>query len=296
MNPALLEQHAKAAARPRDFRGEWFVLEWQPELASPQRFVVGVAVRGGNESAWATIDHFDRFDCIYDGAVAPERVRFVLDYAVAGLKDRGFGEAGDAVSLGSPQLALRPMGFASGHDAATTARRLLEDVAVIGLPRARKAATFTPVENEKARAMVKDSLRRIAKLDYERIVRPDTGITYRFGEVDRTLNLALWTGRGCGDIVSAWLTSRHNIEFQALKSYVEIETAAKQYGKGDRGLFFLRPSSTKGLTRVQRDAIDRFFDEDAYKFRAQGILIETQPSPDALAAAIYDWARPALVG
>jgi hypothetical protein len=279
------------------FEGAWSTLELQLDIFSPQRFTVGVAVQAHGERLYfKLLSDFKKFECVYRDPSVVKSVKHIMEHAQVVLS-RAINERTSIpeVEFDTSALSLSMPQFTSGSDAESIAKRLFADVVVMSIVDERKQREFEYIDTVHARKLVNDELKRIAKLDFERIVLPENaGVLVEENGERHFLDFNLRTINACGSVTSAVYQSPMTVELNLLKSSRDLTTYSRIKGCKSVGLFMLLPEEgsmdAKSFTKIQSK-----IDEYEWKLERDGFQVSSFSSPISLAEEIYDWAKPSLV-
>ena len=53
----------------RILRGEWSLIQWNPDIATEELLNIGVALNIGGELQFKMLDYFERLNCLFDESV-----------------------------------------------------------------------------------------------------------------------------------------------------------------------------------------------------------------------------------
>jgi hypothetical protein len=291
----LLKQ-ATSSDKPA-FTGVWCVIELQPDIFVPQWFNIGIAVQSAGERLhFKILDEFKKFDCVYGDYLPQSALRELRSYAESAMREAVHSKTSlSEIQFETPNLRLSVPHYTSGDDREVTVERLFDEVVVMTPSVKKKESGFISIDTNTARKMVNEKLKEIAKLDYERIVLPDTtGVLYRDGDSKHYLDLNLRTKNACGSVVSAVYKSIQHIEFNLLKSSRDL-TTYRRLNKmdSDIGLFLLIPDSHK-MDSKEFKQVDDLICEQSWKLERDGFRVVSGDTENVLAQEIYEWALPDL--
>lgn len=286
MNLNALKDTAYRPAAADSFVGRWQAVAWQPNLFTPQTYVVGVLVSSdAGEHAFRLMDEPERLDCFF--APRPIKTDFAWIMAVA-REALAKGEQ----AFPTPNLQLTPPQFVRGTNADTLAIDLFDKLVIAAQPRNPGQPVFVAQDTSTIRDQVNQALRRIASLDFERIVRSDGEIIRDRGDHFFDVNLIL--DRGVGTVVSAWYKSLLSVKINIFQAAQDVQAYAASRHKDARAVFIARPESPAGLTAKERRDIEAFIAEETWKMECQGIRAVTLEDPELIAREVHEWAKPLL--
>jgi len=290
-----LSRFASATDKPV-FSGSWTTIELQPDIFVPQRFTVGVVVQSmGDRLHFKLIDDFKKFECLYQDQFPQKSARELLAYAEQALRQAVQSKiAIPEVVFDTHCLTLASPQFTSGADREATVERLFDEVVVMAPSRKRKGSEFQSLDTPHARQLVNAELKKIAQMDYERIVTADNqGILLEYEGVKHYLDLNLLTSRACGSVTSAVYKTAQSVEINLLKSSRDLTTYSRIRDMDNIGLFLLMPDpSTMEPKEFKR--IEETIDEHEWKLERDGFRVVSMSSAEELAGEIYEWAKPTV--
>lgn len=276
------------------FSGAWSTVELQPDIFAPQRFTVGVVVQTpGERLHFKLLDDFKKFECVYHDQFPQKSVREILAYAEEALRRAVQAKTAiPEISFGTSCLTLSAPQYTSGEDREATVERLFSEVVAMALSPKKKGSGFESIDTPQARKIVNEELKRIAQMDYERIVNENSqGVLLEEEGIRHFLDLNLLTDSACGSVTSTVYKSTQTVELNLLKSSRDLTTYSRIRNVGSIGLFLLLPDAAtieaKDLKRIE-DLIG----EHEWKLEQDGFHVVSLESPADLAKEIYDWAKP----
>ncbi|RQS32013.1 MULTISPECIES: hypothetical protein [unclassified Burkholderia] len=280
------------------FSGVWSTVELQPDIFAPQSFSVGIVVQPeGQRLHFKLLDDFKKFECVYGERFPQRSIREVMAYAEEALRfaaqDR---KPISTVALDSDVLRLSAPTFTSGEDCEATIERLFADVIVMAPHAKRQGRGFVSIDTPHARTLVNQELKRIAQMDFEKIVVAGASATGMLVEDKGTkhhLDFNLRTASACGSVVSAVYKSPVSVELNLLKSSRDLTTYSRIRSLQNTGLFLLLPDEQLLEAKEYKHIVD-VIDEQAWKLERDGFRVVSLSSEAQLAQEIYDWALPTI--
>jgi hypothetical protein len=286
-----------AVAPPKaSFAGAWTTIELQPDIFVPQRFTVGVAVQSpGGRLHFKLLDDFRKFECVYQGRFPQWSVRELLAHAEETLRAAVQTKTQiSEIQFETNCLSLAAPSYTSGEDQESTAERLFDDVVVMLPNDEKKPKEFESIDTPSARKLVNIELKKIAQMDYEKIVRgDDQGLLLDYNGAKHFLDLNLLTAKACGSVTSAVYKTAQSVELNLLKTSRDLTTYSRVHQMDDIGLFLLLPE-TVSLESKEFKRITEVIEEHEWKLEKDGFRVVSLASPTALASEIYNWALPTI--
>lgn len=293
---SALMRSAQSTPKP-EFSGWWSYIEIQPDIFSPQRFPIGVAVQGDGERLYfKLLDDFKKFDCVYpEGfphSLAKGLMAYVYEVLQVAVKEK---TPLSNIQFDSYALTLSRPTHMAGMDRETTVERLFSEAVAMSPSDIKKGREFESIDTATARRMVNEHLKVIAELDFERFVLVDHPGLLIPGEqgVRHHLDLNLLTPRGCGAVISAVYKSYQTVEMNLLKASLDLKTCRSFKKLDSAGLFLLMPNPGS-MEKREFKRIEEAIGDHEWKLEQDGFRVATMEEPLALAQEVYAWARPAL--
>lgn len=291
--------HLVSVAEPTllpQFTGSWATVELQPDTFVPQRFTVGVAVQSvGERMHFKLLDDVKKFECVYQGRFSQRAARELLAYAEEALRRAVHSRTSiSEVIFDTHCLTFGPVQFTSGADQEATVERLFSEVVVMSATERTKSAEFESLDTPSVRQLVNTELKRIARMDFEKIVTAENqGILLDYEGQKHFLDLNLLTPKGCGSVTSAVYKTAQSVEMNLLKTSRDLTTYSRIRDLDSIGLFLLTPEEG-ALEPKEFKKIEAVIHEHEWKLERDGFRVVSLDSPSGLAQEIYDWAKPAL--
>lgn len=290
-----LTRLATATPKPA-FSGAWTTVELQPDVFVPQRFTVGVVVQTpGDRLHFKLLDDFKKFECLYQDQFPQKSVRELLAYAETALRQAVKNKTAiPEIAFDTHCLFLASPSFTSGDDRETTVERLFNEVVVMAPTAKRKGSEFQSIDTPSARALVNAELKKIAGMNFEKIVTPDNqGILLDYEGAKHFLDLNLLTTKACGSVTSAVYKTAPSVEINLLKSSRDLTTYSRVRKMDSIGLFLLMPDSTS-MEPKEFKRIEEVIDEHEWKLNRDGFRVTSLASVSELAREIFEWATPSI--
>lgn len=280
------------------FEGIWYSIELQPDVFVPQWFNVGVAVQdinGGLE--FQILNYFKKFECVYGSKFNRNTFFEIKSHAQEVLRLANSNKQPlNIIEFETTALRISEQGYTSGLDIKSSTNRLFKEIVVLEKNDRDTDNQFESIDTAKARQLVTKELKRIASMDYEKIVNKENtkrGFEIEYNEEKHFLDIALLTEQACGNIVSAVYKSPQTIELNLLKSSRDLTTFSKIRELDDIGLFLLLPHEG-AMSEKEYKSIDQLLKEQEWKLERDGFRVVSLPSEQDLAKEIYDWAKPSI--
>lgn len=285
---SLAELKQRTIAPPQaGFTGLWRTIEWQPDLFSPQRFIVGITVESPSTDArsFRLMDQPTRLDCFF----RPWPITQDFNWALAAAR-RALTSKSNA-PIPCHNITLSDGLFISGESLESTAETLFNEMVLAARPwNDSGPADAVGPDTDVVRKEVNALLKRMVGLDFERIVR-EKGETLS----EHFFDVTLAPDHGAGSVVSACFKSPTSIELHLLRAAQDTSAYATAQHRDSKAIFVRMPSTDARLSPKDRAAIEKLTGEACWKLECAGFRAPRHDSNDAIACEIRDWATPLLV-
>lgn len=280
------------------FKGSWSSLEIQPDIFSPQKFIIGVILQPVNDRLhFKLLDDYKKFECVYGDKLTQTTIREMLSYAEHALRHSVKEKLViDAIQFDTENLSISTPKFTSGSSCEATVERLFDELVAMAPNDIKKGREFESIDTNKARKLVNEELKRIASIDYEKIVLPEAaGMLYedQNNHTKHYLDFNLLTRKSCGSVVSAVYKSPQTIEINLLRTTRDLTTYSRIKNINEAGVFLLLPNRDL-LAQKEYVHIENIINEQSWKLERDGFHVVSLESHISLAKEVYDWALPTL--
>lgn len=286
MNLSSLRQHAVSIPRQDAFVGTWQPVFWQPDLFSPQRFVIGTIARSSSgEVAFRIMDSPGRIECFF----RPRAIKREFAALTAMLKQAVL-RGGDPLILGSPNFSIGDACFARGESSQAVADSAFADsvTAARSMPDDKDDQSVGP-NTEETRRTVNNFLKTLLGLRFSEVVREE-GQTLS----EHYLDVSLAPNNGAGSIISACFKSVFTVEMKILRAASDINAYASAQHRDKKALFILEPGPDAKLPPKERKEIADMIGSECWKLEQAGFSTPCQTDAYRLAGDIKEWSAPML--
>lgn len=281
--PAMALQRAAPV-----FRGRWYSIEYQPDIFSPQRYVIGAAILEEGGPWHARILESTRFfRFVYGQDFSENEYELIRSIIFDLLESKPESDSNEkTISLGSPQIILSKGGSTSGPSADAALTRIFDRI--VAIRRDSNKRVFSPMENRDVKKNVLSELRRIANLDFERITVESAQLQV-IGGKKYSYDIDLLTSQAAGSIVSAWYSSADRILGNLLRASIDVQSFARIRNIPQIGLYVLKPDEPHGIAARTWSEIEESYAEETEKLEQAGVRVMSSPEASALAQDAYEW-------
>lgn len=275
----LEEAQSKAAVQ-----GEWFSVQWCPDLATGERLNIGVGFVHENRVHTKLLERFERIKCLYDEQ-GVSQVRLIISFVEEAVQQS------HTISPFS-QVCYEQKGFAQGESVSEILNNLYSQTVPLGQkPRIRaKNKTFSSVSRQQLHTELLDNLRLLWDIDFDQFVPEDSYIRSGDGH-DLFIPFRDGAERLAG-LASAVSPNPQTVELNLLSAAVEVESAKGLKHVNKPALFILKPDDEQlsMLENDKADRIDGLLERFDWMMNKQGIQVGSHVTTSGLAEEIVQWA------
>lgn len=272
------------------FQGLWSAVQWQPDLAIPQKFLVGIVVAGQGEKAFLVMDEPMRLECFFKPALLANDFKLVMSLARSTLHEAD-------LALGTPvfpsaNLTASMARNIRGNSAKDLCEYLFSRMVMAAQPDTSRPTGFDSIDTRKVRTLVNQAIKKQAGMLFERIVREKSEF------IDKhELDVNLLPTYGVGSVLSGWYKSPQSIMMNMLTASQDINAyAAGRNDKQSRAMFIMAPSANAQIPKKDLKLIDRTISEQEWKLERAGFTVVTRDNAEELAHDVLEWAHPLIQG
>ncbi|AOM87072.1 TPA: DUF3037 domain-containing protein [Acinetobacter baumannii] len=266
-------------------RGEWSLIQWNPDIATEELLNIGVALNINGKTNFKMLDQFERLSCLFDDNVI-QHVQDIIELSLPAFENncRNFSE----------QIKWIDKGLAKGNSEQEILDRLYNRVITLAKECSKKStrSDFKTVQSDalinritkKFRDKMKDNPLLSGVIPNEKYIAFN----------DDSLLVPLRGTKGYGGIVSTVTPNLDRISSNYLMNVNDLKTAAILNSK-EPTFFILSPSDAE-LNKLDSDKaekIDNLIESLNRKQEQQGIKIECESSELILLDKIQYWAEKA---
>lgn len=266
-------------------RGEWSLIQWNPDIATEELLNIGVALNINGKTNFKMLDQFERLSCLFDENII-QHVQDIIELSLPAFENncRNFSE----------QIKWIDKGLAKGNSEQEILDRLYNRVITLARECSKKStrSDFKTVQSDalikritkKFRDKMKDNSLLSGVIPNEKYIAFN----------DDSLLVPLRGAKGYGGIVSTVTPNLDRISSNYLMNVNDLKTAAILNNK-EPTFFILSPSDAE-LNKLESDKaekIDNLIESLNRKQEQQGIKIECESSELILLDKIQYWAEKA---
>ena len=268
----------------RLLRGEWSLIQWNPDIATEELLNIGVALNIEGQIQFKMLDYFERLTCLFDER-AIQHLQDVIELSENALKNNSKNF--------SDQIIWKNKGRTKGVSEKEILDRLYSRVITLGKPCQNKnqvRTDFKMVRSDALITRITKNLRDEFKGDQDllKFLPSEKYIQHQ----DDSFLVPLRSEKAFGSIVSVVSSNTDKIKANYLTNVNDLKTAAIIENK-EATFFVLTPSDDElnKLDSNKADQIDSLIQSLNRKQEQQGIKIENEYSEEVLKDKMAWWAK-----
>lgn len=274
-----------------EFEGFWSCVEYQPNLFSPQRFIIGIVVGYPDGSfIYRLISDSSKFECVYGKQAASTIKQAIQSAEHSFLRLSRDKQSLKSLEFESTSLSISEPWPTSGRSPEQAITRLFNDVVAMEPSNEKKPRDFVSMDTHQVRQLVHQELKRIAGMRFEKIVvDPYHIIKAEDNSGEHVLEFNLLPEKRAGSVLSAVYKTPDTVELNLLRSSRDLATYARIRKVNDLALFIMTAKQeqyTSGAFENMRELID----EQSWRLERQGFRIVVFDEPLPIAQSILEWA------
>lgn len=265
--------------------GEWFAIQWNPDLATGEKLNIGVCYRDNTGSSYVQVlDYFDRINCLYSQS-AVLHLRLACEVAK------------EAVMLNQhiettyiSGISFVSKGFAQGKSPDDVLSSLFANVVPLAVRKSKaKERAYYPISRERLYNIMDDHLKNT--LDYEEyfgMVQPTPVKRVNLGSQIQSLFVPYTAGRSIGTIASAAYADENTAKCHLYDAQRDISLALGNFQEYNAGAMFIL-SPNNDLKVEKRDQVDLEIDKFCWYLKTLSVYTEVDSEPLLLADKAAYW-------
>lgn len=268
-------------------KGEWSLVQWNPDIATDEILNIGVAFKHDEENYFKMLGDFDRVTCLYDEKTT-QHLKDVIELSLECF-DRKFFDFSD-------QIKLVHKGLAKGTDKDQVLDRLYNRAVTLGKKHAEKKKrknTFSIIKNDyfirRTEKTIRQTLNRSEDLQNLLHLLPEDSYLQKEGS---NFYVPIRSQESYASLVSVVSNNIDTINANYLTLATDLMTAARLDHKNPN-FFVLKPSASElqKLDEDKADILGEALDKLDYKFEKYGFNIESADTEGELNDRMISWMK-----
>ncbi|MDA2940457.1 hypothetical protein [Enterobacter cloacae] len=267
--------------------GEWFAIQWSPDLAAGEKLNIGVCYRDNSGNSYVQVlDYFDRINCLYSHS-AVVHLRLACEVAKEAVLLNKYIET-SCVS----GISFVSKGFAQGKSPDDILSSLFSNVVPLAVRKTKaKERAYYPISRERLYNIMDDHLKNTLDLDeYLGMIQPTPVKRVSLGNQVQSLFLPYTAGRSIGTIASAAYADENTAKCHLYDAQRDISLALGNFHEYKSGAVFIL-SPNNDLKVEKRDQVDLEIDKFCWYLRTLSVYTEVDSEPLLLADKAAYWYR-----
>lgn len=280
---SILEEHSNKPV----VSGEWFTIQWEPDIASGEKLNIGVAFREtSGESFVQVLDYFERIKCLYSQAAV-----YHLSLACEVAKEVALTNQirNESRVCG---VSFISNGYAQGDSADEIISSMFQNIVPLAIKHEKnREKAYYPISRERLHTIINGQLK--SKLEYEEyfnMVDPAPLKRVNLGNQSQSLFLPYKSRNSIATIASAAYADENAAKCRLYDAQRDISLAVNNFNEFNSGaIFILSPSDE--LKVEKRDQVDSEIDKFCWYLKTQSIYTQVDCDPESLADKAAAWYR-----
>lgn len=269
-------------------KGEWSLVQWNPDIATDEVLNIGVAFTHNEKNYFKMLCDFERVTCLYDEKTT-QHLKDIIELSQECF-DKSFFDFSD-------QVKLIRKGLAKGIDKDQVLDRLYNRAVTLGKKHAEKKKrnnnNFSIIKNDyflpRASKHLRQALKKSDELKGLLNLFPEDSYITKDGS---NFYVPIRSQQSYGSLVSVVSNNIDTINSNYLTLATDLLTAA-QLDQKQPNFFVLKPSASelKKLDDNKADTVGETLDKLDYKFKKYGFNIESADSEEELNDRMINWMK-----
>ncbi|HEJ0142052.1 TPA: hypothetical protein SLO74_001282 [Citrobacter freundii] len=265
--------------------GEWFAIQWIPDLATGEKLNIGVCFRDSFGSSYVQVlDYYERINCLYSQS-AVLHLRLACEVAKEAVLLNQYMET--ACISG---ISFVSKGFAQGKSPDEILSSLFANVVPLAVRRTKtKERAYYPISRERLYNIMDDHLKNTLDYnDYFEMVEPTPVKRVTLGNQVQSLFLPYTAGNSLGTIASAAYADENTAKCHLYDAQRDISLALGNFNEYKSGAIFIL-SPNNDLKVEKRDQVDSEIDKFCWYLKTLSVYTEVESEPLLLADKVAQW-------
>ncbi|WP_433912203.1 hypothetical protein ACP97I_16700 [Raoultella ornithinolytica] len=265
--------------------GEWFTIQWTPDLATGEKLNIGVCFRDSSGSSYVQVlEYFDRINCFYSQS-AVLHLRLACEVAKEAVMLNQYVEMSNISGV-----TFVSKGFAQGKSSDDILSSLFSNVVPLAVRKSKpKEKAYYPISRERLYNIMDGHLKNTLEYnEYFEMIEPTPVKQVNLGNQVQSLFLPYTVGRSIGTIASAAYADENTAKCHLYDAQRDIALALGNYTEYSSGAIFIL-SPNNDLKVEKRDQVDSEIDKFCWYLRTLSVYTEVDSEPVRLADKAAHW-------
>lgn len=265
--------------------GEWFTIQWTPDLATGEKLNIGVCFRDSSGSSYVQVlEYFDRINCLYSQS-AVLHLRLACEVAKEAVMLNQYVEMANISGV-----TFVSKGFAQGKSSDDILSSLFSNVVPLAVRKSKpKEKAYYPISRERLYNIMDGHLKNTLEYnEYFEMIEPTPVKRVNLGNQVQSLFLPYTAGHSIGTIASAAYADENTAKCHLYDAQRDIALALGNYTEYSSGAIFIL-SPNNDLKVEKRDQVDSEIDKFCWYLRTLSVYTEVDSEPVRLADKAAHW-------
>jgi hypothetical protein len=264
--------------------GNWFSIQWTPDLYSNERLNVGVGlIEPNGDLSVQLLDDYERVNCLFSN----KNVAFQLELACSISREMILKNEIFKKEI-TPQIHCEINGFAQGKSTDEILNQLFLTVVTLGKKvNKKRAPNFASRSRDTIYNNLRERLKVNLNLDYSKCVPVNPFYQLQRDKYEHNLYLPFRNNSGVGTLVSAAYADTQRVKCNLNDGFWDLDIYSQKFLEQKNSIFLLLPDET--LKDSHKILIDNELDKFTWFMRTHGIHVGAHVNSDMLADEISTW-------
>lgn len=265
--------------------GEWFAIQWTPDMATGEKLNIGVCFRDSSGSSYVQVlEYFERINCLYSQS-AVLHLRLACDVAKEAVMLNQYVETANISGI-----TFVPKGFAQGKSPDDILSSLFSNVVPLAIRKTKpKEKAYYPISRERLYTIMDGHLKNSLEYnEYFEMVEPTPVKRVHLGNQVQSLFLPYTAGRSIATIASAAYADENTAKCHLYDAQRDISLAIGNFNEYSSGAIFIL-SPNNDLKVEKRDQVDSEIDKFCWYLKTLSVFTEVDSDPVFLADKAAHW-------
>jgi hypothetical protein len=260
-------------------QGEWYAIQWTPDISSKETLNIGVAYKDSlGEVSVKMLDYYERIACLYS-----KDMIFQLELACE--VSRSLILNNGIVDNLTHQIKCENRGFAQGKNSSDVLDQLYNSVITLGKRvRSLQPRSFSSISRDSLYNNLKNLLKQNLDLDYAKHVPENP---YEIIANQHEIYLPYRKHDGVATLATAAYSDVQRVKCNLFEGYRDLDVATQYHRPKNSAIFLLLPGD--GLNKDKQNEIDNELDKFTWHLNQHNIKVNSHISQESLAEDISNW-------
>ncbi|EGT4370513.1 hypothetical protein AUM47_03105 [Cronobacter malonaticus] len=279
---SLIDKHSNKPA----VQGEWFTIQWTPDMATGERLNIGVCFKDESGSTHIEVlEYFERVQCLYSQSAV-----FHLRLACEVAKEIVYSNR--TLETAPYGIHFISKGYAQGSSADDVINSLFKNTVPLAIKKNKpKERAYYPISRERLYNIMDDHLKKTLELhEYFAMIEPTPVKRVHLGNQVQSLYIPFKAKCNIGTIASAAYSDENVAKCHLYDAQRDLSLALANFNEYSSGaIFILSPGSDLKVER--RDQVDLEIDKFCWYLKTLSVKTEVDSDPINLADKAAYWYR-----